>query len=170
MKIKIFLFILLTIAGHVNSKVDPPNYNFSLDSLSSFLPGGSLKKLKEVHGDGEVIKKTGEKLTLKYNIAQLRYKFPVLVVVENGKVLDFYATLPTYFVHDLFHQSLINRYKKQNLFRKYEGTSLYMWKTDKLILTYAATCTITCFPLYLTGSDPAVTESLQQMISTGLLK
>jgi hypothetical protein len=62
-------------------------------------------------------------------------------------ILDFFAILPSYFLHDLFHQALINRLGKQSSYIKKETAALYIWKTsDGLTHYYQGTCTINCFP------------------------
>lgn len=133
----------------VESKIEPPNYNFSLDQLAVFFPGTSVKELEEKVGEGELVKRSLGFVTKKYFVAHIRYKFPVIVTENNEKVLDMYAVLPSYFLHDVFHQSLINRFGKQDSYKLYNGTALYSWKDkDKMKIFYSSTCTITCFPLY----------------------
>jgi hypothetical protein len=84
----------------------------------------------------------------------LRYKFPVFVQVANGQVLDFFARLPAYFLHDVFHQSLINRYGKQDLYFKKDSNAIYIWNDEEGIrFTYSGGCTINCFPIYFAGSS-----------------
>lgn len=150
------LIIVLQVPIWVNqaiAEVDPPNYEFSLDSLSVFYPGSTMAQMEEAHGKGELIKDAGEVKTYRFYVAQIRYKFPVFVQIYRNKSLDFFAKLPSYFLHDVFHQSMINRYGKQETFYKKEGTALYIWNNEEgTKFTYAGTCTITCFPIYLSGT------------------
>jgi len=152
---KIITTILISycvLVNEANSKVEPANYNFSLDALKVFLPGTDYNTVVKKYGKGEVVDGGSPIITYKYYVAQIRYKFPVYVQVFEGKVLDFFARLPTYFSHDLFHQAIINRYGKQDLYKKVEENALYTWKDEKGIrFIYSGTCTITCFPLYFSG-------------------
>jgi hypothetical protein len=138
-----------------------PNYNFSLDSLKIFFPNNKLDDIEKKSGKGLLVKENGGFIIKKYFVSHIRYKFPVFVQYENNQSLDFFARLPTYFLHDIFHQSLINRYGPQNQFLKLENSSLYVWKNiNGLKLIYNGSCTITCFPQYLFGSKaiPPKTE------------
>jgi hypothetical protein len=138
-----------------------PNYNFSLDSLKIFFPNNKLDDIEKKSGKGLLVKKNGGFIIKKYFVSHIRYKFPVFVQYENNRSLDFFARLPTYFLHDIFHQSLINRYGPQNQFLNLENSSLYVWQNiNGLKLVYNGSCTITCFPQYLFGSKaiPPKTE------------
>ena len=52
----------------------------------------------------DLIKDLGEVRIYRFYVDQIRYKFPVFVQLDQGKALDFYAKLPSYFLHDVFHQ------------------------------------------------------------------
>jgi len=159
---KLTLLIFLLWFPTAPSQIKPPNYDFSLDNLTIFYPGKSLKKVQTKFGKGEKYK-TIENLEIhKFYVAQIRYKFPVFIQVYKDKILDFFARLPSYFSHDLFHQSLINRYGMQNKYLKHERNATYIWQNKKGIdLIYAGTCTITCFPIFLSGK---VTVPNKQLI------
>lgn len=130
---------------------ETPNYNFSLDSLGAFMPGTELAQIRAgEHGPGERMKQTANTEIHKFYVAHIRYKFPVFVQTHQGRVVDFMARLPNYFLHDVFHQSLINRYGKQDRYFKKEPHAIYRWNdVEGNGLTYAGACTITCFPIYL---------------------
>lgn len=146
---KIFLFLILSLPLLIQAEVTPPNYNFSLDSLKVFKPGSTRAAFEKKYGKGEVWKEGNKTIVLKYYVAQIRYKFPVFVQVFDGKVVDFFARLPTYFLHDLFHQSIINRVGKQDKYFRLENNALYKWNNKKGIdYIYSGTCTITCFPIF----------------------
>lgn len=129
--------------------ITPPNYNFSLDTFADFAPGADLEGLKTKYGKSFFMNEDGGIKTYKFYVSHIRYKFPVIVQTTNGKVIDFFALLPTYFLHDVFHQSLINRIGKQDRYKKIEENALYIWNSKNGIKhIYSGTCTITCFPLY----------------------
>jgi hypothetical protein len=86
----------------LNAKVDPPNYNFSLETLEDFFPDKNLDDLQKKYGKPDQMGKQGQVETLRFFVAHIRYKFPVIVQVQQGKVLDFFAKLPSYFLHDVF--------------------------------------------------------------------
>jgi hypothetical protein len=157
---KLLILAFLFFSFHLQAKVEPQNYNFSLDALSLFHPGKEFKAIEAKYGKGEEYGKVGQIKIYKFYVAQIRYKFPVLVQVFEGKVLDFFARLPSYFSHDLYHQSLINRYGKQDLYKKSENSAVYIWNNKGGFRhIYSGTCTITCFPMYYSGI-PVDTQGL----------
>ena len=60
------------------------------------------------YGKPEIMQTKGEVISLKFYVAHIRYKFPVIVQMKNGKVLDFFAKLPSYFLHDVFLHILLS--------------------------------------------------------------
>ena len=147
------LFILaleLVSIKAIQAKVDPPNYNFSLDTLKDFYPEADLADLEKKYGKAEVMSGSGGSLTIKFYVSHLRYKFPVIVQTANGKVLDMFAKLPSYFLHDIFHQSLINRLGTQDDYKRYGEEAIYKWNKTPLTHVYSGACTITCFPIFYT--------------------
>lgn len=143
--------LILLASSILHAKVDPPNYDFSLDALEVFMPGKKLQAAIEKHGKATTIKKDGANLVHKFYVAHIRYKFPVLTQSVNGEITDFYARLPAYFLHDIFHQSIINRIGKQDIYKKVEEQAVYVWKNKGgLRHIYSGACTITCFPVFYT--------------------
>lgn len=137
----------------VHAKVDPKNYDFSTDTLKDFFPGSALSELEKKYGKAELMKPKGDPQMLRFWVSQIRYKFPVIVQIQDGKVLDMFARLPSYFLHDIFHQSLINRWGKQSHYKRVDEEAYYRWESDELTLHYSASCTITCFPIYFSAAE-----------------
>jgi hypothetical protein len=130
-------------------KVDPPNYDFSLDELKIFSPFNKLEDIQKKYQNLSLIEDNGALKIYKTYHTQLRYKFPVLFQTKKGVVTDFYARLPAYFLHDVFHQSLINRYKMQDHYHKDQEQAVYIWKNrENIHHVYSGACSITCFPIY----------------------
>lgn len=144
------LFLILTFPLLSWSKVDPPNYNFSLEAFDIFKPGSSLEEIKKKYPKAEVVDQKLESSVIKVYVAHLRYRFPVFIQVYRDKSVDFMARLPNYFLHNLFHQTLITKFGKQDSYIKREESALYIWKgaKDGIKRVYNGTCTITCFPVY----------------------
>lgn len=164
-----FLLVLIFCTQNSWAKIDPPNYNFSLDNLDEFAPGKNLAEITSKMGSGITVRKEGSLLTKKYLIDHRNYKFPVVVNFSQDKVADMYAVLPSFFIHDIFHQSIINRFGKQDEFKNLNGTSVYIWKNkNNLKIIYSATCTITCFPLYysLVSLEASAAASFTPMIES----
>ncbi len=156
---------MILISLKLTAEVEPPNYNFSLEALDVFMPGKSLEDIEKSYGKGELYT-DGEFAQIKFYVAHLRYKFPVFVQIKDKKSVGFFARLPQYFSHDLFHQSLINRYQKQDEYLKKEEQAVYLWKKEAgLKRIYSGACTITCFPLYY-----AVESTKEEENSEALLK
>lgn len=135
--------------NHVKAEVTPPNYNFSLDKFDEFMPGKSLEDIEKTYSYKELMMNKNGYSIYKFYVAHIRYKFAILVQFYNGKVIDFHARLPQYFLHDIFHQGLINRYKKQDQYYLSDEHAVYIWKNIQgNEHTYSGACTITCFPIY----------------------
>lgn len=76
--------------------------------------------------------------------------------------MDFYAKLPSYFLHDIFLQSLVNRYGKQNSYVKKERSAVYIWNNiEGNKHYYSGSCTITCFPVFYSVIALTPTEAIK---------
>jgi hypothetical protein len=90
----------------------------------------------------------------------------VLVQSKNGVIEDFHVKLPSYFLHDVFFQSLINRYGKQKSYKKFGEEAYYVWEVSALRHIYSAACTITCFPIFyavqkMEGKEKSILEKMK---------
>lgn len=140
-------------------QIEPPNYNFSLDTLGDFYPGKKFEAIKQKYGKGEIEFNKGASVIYKFYVSHIRYKFPVFVNVFKGESVGFFARLPSYFLHDVFHQSLINRYGKQDEYSKVGNAANYTWNNkNNLKIIYQGQCTLTCFPMYISGEMVAPPE------------
>ena len=101
LKFAVLIFLILTRS--VFALVEPPNYDFSVDKFQEFMPGKTLAKN---HQKNIEFNKKGFK-TYKIYIEHIRYKFPLFVQTKDEVITDFFARLPAYFLHDVFHQSKI---------------------------------------------------------------
>ena len=147
----------------LNAKVEKPNYDFSIESLNDFFPGKSISSINPKHGKSVEANVIGKVKTLKYQVEQISYKFPVLVQEKDGVILDFFAKLPSYFLHDIFLQSLVNKLGKQTTYKKTGEEAFYIWEAGGLKHIYSAACTITCFPIFY-AVQPAKTEKTSPSI------
>jgi hypothetical protein len=162
-----YKFIVLTIfvgfgilVNSANALVTPKNYDFTYDKFREFYPDTQLSEIQKKYPQLKLINKEGSTELYEATIIHVRYKFPLYIQVKDAKVIDFYAKLPSYFIHDIFHQSLINRFGKQNKFYNKDGTSIYIWNNaDNLLITYSGACTITCFPIFIHGIKPAMQKN-----------
>lgn len=150
---------------HLNAKVESPNYNFSVETLLDFAPDTALEAIEKKYGKGSIERRGQGVETRKFFVSHVRYKFPVLVQLQEGKVTDMYARLPSYFLHDVFLQSLVNRIGKQTSFKKAGEHAHYIWDTNNLRHVYDGACTITCFPVFyaVEKKDSPVKSILRQM-------
>ncbi len=142
------LFIFFSLSFKLEAKVDPPNYNFKFEELNPFFPDSPVAGIKAIDPKMKLLFDDGVIQQYKAHIRKQRYIIPVHFHVYKEKVLDFYTKLPSYFLHDVFHQSLINRFGKQQEYKLKNGTAFYKWKQAKQTMVYSSTCTITCFPIY----------------------
>jgi hypothetical protein len=163
LKLFIILPCLIIMFQPLNAKVEAPNYNFSLDALSEFFPDKQVSSLETKYGKPELMSDEAGIKTLKFYVAHIRYKFPVIVQAKDGAIVDFLARLPSYFLHDIFFQSLVNRYGKQTTYKKTGEEAFYVWDKNPLKHIYSASCTITCFPIfYAVEKENDSTPSLLQ--------
>ncbi|MCK5884637.1 MAG: hypothetical protein KAG61_13180 [Bacteriovoracaceae bacterium] len=174
MKITFFLAIAL-VAFPLTAKVDPPNYDFSLDTMKDFMPGQKLQQIQKKYGKGTKISEGGGGIVYRFYVTQLRYKFPVFIQLKGQEVGDLFTRLPTYFLHDTFHQSLINRIGPQNQYLKRENSAIYIWdKVSGNTHVYSGSCTITCFPnyyaVYPAGSPAPLLNKFSKMANFGMAK
>ncbi len=138
-------YLILFFSLSLFAEVTPPNYDFKLEQLDIFMPGSNKAPIEEKYKNGTDI----EEGVRRYGIEHQKFLFPIFVRFEGDQVSDFYAKLPTYFLHDVFHQSLINKFGKQDKYFKKENSAVYIWNNkegNKLV--YNASCTITCFPVF----------------------
>lgn len=166
-KLSIILPCLILMFQPLNAKVEAPNYNFSVETLSDFLPGKGVADLTTKYGKAENMNDEGGLVTNKFYVAQIRYKFPVMVQSRENIVEDFFARLPSYFLHDIFLQSLVNKLGKQTSYKKVGEEAFYVWDLKPLKHIYSAACTITCFPIFYAvqksdTADKSILEKMQQ--------
>lgn len=145
---------------------------FNLDELASFEPGKNINDIPKKYGIGSDIKIEKALEVKKYELQHDAYLFPLWVQYFNGKIIDFYTRLPSYFLHDTFHQSLINRYGQQNSYAQKDSTALYTWENEQMKRVYSGGCTITCYPIYyssmtkVTGKIPSTYRPLLELFYT----
>lgn len=138
--------------------------SFSLDQFGPFLPGKTLDKTLKT----TTLTSSGNLKTVKAEIVNPRYKIALFLQTRDDQVIDMYARLPSFFLHDVFLQALINRYGKKDLYNSLNNNSIYRWNNrDGLDHLYQGSCTITCFPVFYSVSknprDPAVTPLIDQL-------
>lgn len=54
-----------------------------------FFPGKKVEELETKYGKSELMSDRAGALTKKFYVAHIRYKFPVIVQMKEGVVLDF---------------------------------------------------------------------------------
>ena len=115
-----------TTEKNISTKKENPIFPvFNLDDLKPFTPGNNISDIPKKYLPGIDIDIAKTLTIKKFNIVHDAYVFPLFVQHFNGKIIDFYTRLPSYFLHDTFHQSLINRYGKQQTMRRFHSC-LYM--------------------------------------------
>ncbi|MBT3235309.1 MAG: hypothetical protein HN353_05105 [Bdellovibrionales bacterium] len=161
----ITLFTIINLYGEVTA----PNYYFTIKQFKPLSPGSAIAPAIKQYPDHTQLKEKGGIKLYQFNLNYQHYKFTVLVQSFDGKVLDMFARLPTYFLHDIFHQSLIDIYGKQERYFRQERSAIYIWNNENGNRhIYSGSCTITCFPDYYTimpvAPPPAMSGSYQPLI------
>ena len=167
--ISISICLLLAISSIANAqKIQKAKENtelypiFKLDELAPFRPGKSTNEIPKKYLPGEKVELSKALKITKYNLTHNAYSFPIWIQHYNGMIIDNYARLPSYFLHDTFHQSLINRFGKQKSYILLDSSAIYGWEDESLKRVYSAGCTITCFPIYYSEQ----TKSLSNIPTT----
>jgi len=132
----------------LKAKVDPPNYEFKLESLEVFLPEKKISDLEPKFGKGELVHEINKVRTHKFKLTEKRYIIHVFVQENEGTIYDMFTRLPSYFLHDVFLQSLVNKLGKQTSYKKIGEEAYYTWINKNVKHVYSAACTITCFPIF----------------------
>lgn len=141
---------LLLMFQPLNAKIDPPNYILMLDALGDFSPGKNIQELDRRFGKGIVMNESGNITVRKYLVAPGQHQFSVMVQGKDDKILDFYTKLPSHFSHDEFLRKLIEKFGKQDSFKKLSREAVYTWTKDSNRMVYSGACTITCYPQFFT--------------------
>jgi len=138
-------FIILSYLGLIfqplNAKVKAPNYEFKYETFLDFYPGKAIEAVKKKYGTTD---------DDRFIVKSKQYQFTVLTQNKDGVIFDFFARLPSYFLHDVFFQSLVNRLGKQDIYHKVGEEAFYVWNKNDFKHVYSAACTITCFPIFYT--------------------
>jgi hypothetical protein len=132
----------------LNAKVESPNFNFELTVLDVFYPGKQVAEIEKNYGKGEVMGREAGLTMQKFLLKNPRYQISALIQEKGGEIQDVFFRLPSYFLHDVFFQSLVNRLGKQTTYKKVQEEAYYVWTKDSLRHVYSAACTITCFPIF----------------------
>ncbi len=152
---KLLLFFCLSFQLFAETTIKESN--FSLDRLMPFFPNSDFLKVKEGHPDFLTVSSESGPKIIRISYKSSGYLLPIYIHEKDNKVVDFFIRLPSYFVHDLFHQSLINKFGKQDSYFTSGQNALYLWNNKEGNRhIYAATCTITCFPIYYTVSPATI--------------
>ncbi len=142
-----------------------PNYQLSLDTLQLFAPGNKQADLENKWGKGLLVARLGPTTIYRFSLKYEQYHFPIWVQIFQEQTLDFFAQLPSYFLHDLFYQAIINRQGKPDIHFLQENNAVYWWQQKNNVQhLYGASCTIICFPLYYaqqTTNPPAALSTYQ---------
>jgi hypothetical protein len=149
MKFLSFIILFLGLNLNLHSKVIPPNYTFKIESFDDFYPEKDWSVVNSKYAGGARLKASYPELW-RITITETMYIIPILVQHGAGKISDFYAQLPSYFLHDVFHQSLISKLGMQQKYKRVDEEAVYEWNLDGLTHVYSASCTITCFPIFYT--------------------
>lgn len=101
--------------------------------------------------------KKGEFIYIFY-IAHREFRFPLIAHFFNTQLADYWITWPSYFLHDVLFKELRDILGPQQEYFHQKDHSVYLWKTSEYEMRYEASCTITCFPLYLSVTTTKITD------------
>lgn len=137
-----------------------------LEALGGLMPGTPVGDLERAHGPGAAVRDWAADAgpggdaggpVRRYGVSAPPWRLHAWVRVRGGAARDLFARLPSSVPHDPLHAALIARHGRQDRYLLTNGTAVYGWgpKEGRPSVTYAAQCTITCFPLWLSVTSAA---------------
>ncbi len=123
--------------------------NSLIEKFTEFLPNKPLQIIQKNYGKVKNLESDNKSQIYRYKIYIKNRLINIYISVENNTIIDTFVRLPSYFSHNKFHKLLIKKYGKQGEYFNKGKTSIYIWNKDNLKITYRGSCTITCFPDYL---------------------
>lgn len=152
---------------------DPIYPQFKFGQLAPFQVGKLVADIPAQYKPTEINLKNALKIN-RYELTHLGYKFPIFVQFDETIILDLFVRLPSYLLHDFFHQSLIDNYGVQQDYILKDSTAVYTWTTNEVKRIYSGGCTISCFPIFYTEINnsenrPADYRSLYQLLNESLV-
>lgn len=171
MKLAFLYFLLLTTLSlifptHALTEIKPPNYDFTLASLSPFFPGGSLDKVKtEKTIQSDIFEDKGNLKIIRIKLKRANYSIDIYLQTKDDKITDMFARLPQHFIHDIFLKDLQTIHKKQDKYIQKDMNALYVWTNrDGNNIIYQGSCSITCFPMFIevVSNDKSVVPLYQK--------
>jgi hypothetical protein len=163
----LFYVLALMAPLELPALLRPPMEAFKYEDLERFLPGTTLDTKDPKL---ERLSQGPQSELYRFLIDHNHFKIPVSIqVLKDSKIIhDVVFTLPTYFLHDPFHQELIKRWGPQDRFLNKNETSVYMWKSEKGVAKiYEAGCSIVCHPISLSLIKSPVSQGLKPLGSGG---
>lgn len=145
MKLLLIFFISVIYAGII-----PPNYDFNLKTLEIYYPGKLIEEVKKANPSFKIIEESGDKKIYFFQFKRSNYILDIYTQVNKDQITDLYVRLPQYFLHDLILKELQAKWKKQDRFKRKDGSALYTWlNRENFNIIYHGSCSITCFPMFL---------------------
>ena len=142
--------LILIFQSIIHAAITPPNYDFTLKSLETFLPGKSIEEVKKTYPKYKTLEDNGDAKLFLFEIKKPNYKLDIYTQVKKEQITDLYVRLPQFFVHDILLLELQTKWKKQDSFIRKDGSALYTWMNrDNFNIIYHGSCSITCFPMFL---------------------
>jgi len=151
LKFLLLMGLFLSFSTRIYAEIKPPNYDFTFASLGSFLPGGTLEKIKSDKTiQSDIFEDNGNLKILRIKLKRANYNIDVYVQTKDDKITDMFARLPQHFIHDIFLADLQKKYKKQDKYVQKDMNALYVWMNrDGNNIIYQGSCSITCFPMFV---------------------
>ncbi len=143
----IHLFIFLRL---IHAEITPPNYDFTLKTLESFMPGKNIDEIKKLNPKFDIFADNGDQKILRFKLLRANYFLDVYTQVKKDTVTDLFVRLPQHFLHDLFLRDLQKKWNKQDKYVRHDRSAVYVWlNRDNNTIIYHGSCSITCFPMFI---------------------
>ncbi|MBF0205681.1 MAG: hypothetical protein HQK53_02210 [Oligoflexia bacterium] len=95
-----------------------------------------------------------------------RYYYVLLLQSYLDQILDFYIVFPSFMDHQFVYYNLQKKFAKVDKFARSGSSSFYIWNNvGGIKITYSATCTVSCFPLFLEGEFLDAREQVKSKLS-----
>lgn len=141
---------LLSFIFLIHAEITPPNYDFTLKSIETFMPGKNIEDVKKQNAKFDIFSDNGDQKILRFKLKRTGYSLDVYTQVKKDIITDLFVRLPQHFLHDIFLTDLQQKWKKHDRYVRHDKSAIYVWlNRDTNNIIYHGSCSLTCFPMFI---------------------
>ncbi len=139
------------------------DYQEIVKELNTYTPKRNWPELLQKNKNIKLYSKDKNHSLYKLVLEKKNFRINIFFQIINNKISNTFIKFPSYFLHDRFLEIFLKENKVKSIFKN--NTRLYQWEKDGFNWHYSATCTITCFPIYLSIEDKSGPTGLLSLFS-----